>query len=518
MRKLKIGIIDLVTQGPVNSMWARVMYPNYAAIMPQVLGAWCEQAGHEVTFVCYTGRENLLKELPDDADVIFIGAFTQASMLAYAVSNIFRSRGAITVLGGPHARCFPQDAVKYFDYVLGFTDKDLITDLLRDPVPNRPLGVRLATDKQPAELPGVEERWKYIETTIRKAPFLKIVPVLGSLGCPYTCSFCIDADIPYQPLDLEVIKTDLRFLKTKFKNPLIVWHDPNFGIRFDDFLGAMEEAVPPGSIRSIAESSLAILSEDRLKRMKKNGFVAMLPGVESWYSLGGKSKTAKRIGLEKVTEVSEHINTIMEYIPYLQANFVFGLDCDEGDEPFELQKKFIDLSPGSFPGYSLLTAFGQAAPLNLGYQREGRVRPFPFFFLNNNGAMNVKPMNYDWKTFYDHVIDVTQYSFSWPRIWKRYKANKHPLGRRMNFLRAVSQEGFGRIKYFKEIRRRMDTDPQFMPFFDGKTTKVPDFYIARIKKSMGDLWHWLPDGALYHDPVAYMKEEEVKSGIKTKVS
>ena len=64
-------------------------------------------------------------------------------------------------------------------------------------------------------------------------------------------------------------------------------------------------------------------------------------------------------------QLSEQINMIMRHVPYVQANFVLGLDCDEGAEPFELTKKFIDLTPGVFPGYSLLTAFGRAAPLNL---------------------------------------------------------------------------------------------------------------------------------------------------------
>jgi len=35
-----------------------------------------------------------------------------------------------------------------------------------------------------------------------------------------------------------------------------------------------------------------------------------------------------------------------------------------GPEPFELTKKFIDLSPGAFPAYSLLSSFGRAAPMN----------------------------------------------------------------------------------------------------------------------------------------------------------
>ncbi|MEK7729979.1 MAG: hypothetical protein AAB354_16340, partial [candidate division KSB1 bacterium] len=124
MRKLRIGVIDLVTKAPTRALFARVMNANLASIMPQIIALWCEEEGHDVNFVCYTGFENLLEELPDKVDLVFIGAFTQAAQLAYALSNQFQQKGAITVLGGPHARCYPQDAQKYFDYVLGFTDID----------------------------------------------------------------------------------------------------------------------------------------------------------------------------------------------------------------------------------------------------------------------------------------------------------------------------------------------------------------------------------------------------------
>jgi len=109
-KKLRIGIIDLVSKSPTKALWARFMYPNLASIMPQVLGVWCEEDGHDVTFVCYTGFENLLEELPEDTDLVFIGAFTQAAQLAYALSNLLKSKGIVTVIGGPHARCYPQDS------------------------------------------------------------------------------------------------------------------------------------------------------------------------------------------------------------------------------------------------------------------------------------------------------------------------------------------------------------------------------------------------------------------------
>src|SRR4029453_11874347 len=127
------------------------------------------------------------------------------------------------------------------------------------------------------------------------------------------------------------------------------------------------------------------------------------------------------VGEKKVKKVAEEVNLILRYVPYIQTNFVLGLDADEGAEPFELTKRFLDLTPGAFPGYSLLTAFGQAAPLNLDYQRANRVLPFPFYFLNNNQAMNVRPKHYSWPDFYGHIIDLTRYSFSWRAIFKRFR-------------------------------------------------------------------------------------------------
>jgi hypothetical protein len=508
MKKLHIGIIDIVSKGPTKALYARVMNPNLAGIMPQVIGVWCREQGHDVTFVCYTGFEDLLEELPPKVDLVFIGAFTEAAHTAYALSNLFRSKGAVTAIGGPHARCYPEDCGRYFDYVLGFTDKETLGDVLGDCSEHRPAGIDVAARQQPKTLPGVRERWQFIEPTLEKAPFLKIVPTLGSLGCPYTCSFCIDAAVPYQPLDFDGIQEDLKFLLTKFRRPMVAWHDPNFGVRFDDYLDVIERAVPPGRIDFLAESSLSLLSEPHLRRLKHNGFKALLPGVESWFELGNKSKTGAQTGMNKVRQVAEHVNLILSYVPYVQTNFVLGLDTDEGAEPFELTKRFLDLAPGAFPGYSLLTAFGRAAPLNLDYQRADRVLPFPFHFLNNNQAMNVRPRNYSWHHFYDHVIDLTRYSFSWKAIFRRFGSTPGLTPRGMNLVRAVSTEGFGRLNYHRDVRRRLDEDRQFLPYFEQETAELPGFYRDLVRRDLDSLWEWLPAGALEHDPNAYSKSEQ----------
>jgi hypothetical protein len=502
----RIGILDLVTKNSRPSLYGRIMNPNLASIMPQVLGVWCEEAGHDVRYVCYTGTEDLLAELPTDLEVLFIGAFTEAAQLAYALSNLFRQRGAITVLGGPHARCYPEDAQQYFDYVLGFTDRAVVNEVLEECEPNRPLGRALGAARQPSELPSLAARWKFVDATLAKAPTVKFVPMIGSLGCPYTCSFCIDSTVDYQPLGFEGLTEDLRFLLTKQRNPIAAWHDPNFGVRFDDYMNAIEAAVPPGRMRHIAESSLSLLSEPHLKRLARNGFQALLPGIESWFALGNKSKT-RHTGMEKVTQVAEHVNLILRYVPYVQTNFVLGLDSDEGPEPFELTKRFLDLAPGAFPAYSLLSAFGRAAPMNLDYQRAGRVLPFPFTFLNNNHSMNVRPLNYEWAGFYDHLVDLTSYSFSWRAIRRRLGATAGAIPRWMNVVRAMSSEGWGRIRYHTILRQLLDTDPEVREFLEGTTAELPGFYRARIERDLGRLYPHLPAGGLMHDPNAYLKSE-----------
>jgi len=93
-------------------------------------------------------------------------------------------------------------------------------------------------------------------------------------------------------------------------------------------MDAIEATVKPGRIRHIAESSLSLLSEPHLKRLRANGFQASC-GHRVVYDLGNKSRT-RNTGMDKVKLVSDHVNMILRYIPYIQTNFVMGLDATWG--------------------------------------------------------------------------------------------------------------------------------------------------------------------------------------------
>ncbi len=507
MRKLKISVIDILGKSASRKPYSRYMRVNNQSIMPQVVAVWCEELGHDVSMAFYDGPDLISGGVPDDADVVFVNAFSQNAMLAYALSNYFRQKGAVTILGGPHARSYPDDTVKYFDYAIGFCDKDLLRDLLQDCAPQRPVGQFVSCKQQPSSLPGVIQRWKFMAPVLEKAPFVRLLPMIGSLGCPYTCSFCIDALVPYQPLEFEALKEDLRFLlKHKPPRTVIAWHDPNFGIRFDDYLGAIEEAVPPGSLSFIGEMSLSLLSEEHCKRLARNGFKAIAPGIESWYDIGDKSKLRSTKGMEKVRRVAEHVNMVRAYIPYMQTNLILGLDGDEGAEPFELTKRFVDLAPGVYPFFSLLMSYGRNAPDNLRYQREGRVLNIPFHFLNQLHSMNVRPKNYTWLEFFGHVCDVYGYAFSRKALFRRFTAVKHTITRVEQLFRGITSER--NHKYLGNhlrMRERLKTDKALVRYLNGETSELPEIYVEPVRRDLGWLWDWLPEGALYHDPNVYLK-------------
>jgi hypothetical protein len=119
--------------------------------------------------------------------------------------------------------------------------------------------------------------------------------------------------------------------------------------------------------------------------------------------------------------------------------------------------------------------------------------------------MNVRPLNYDWADFYAHAEDLTLYAHSRTQLWRRFNANRGVTTKAMNLMRAKSS---GRAHYQGKILRLLKNNPGVRGFFDGDTTVLPDFYRDRMRRQMGPLWDALPEGALMHDPNAYLKRHE----------
>ena len=484
-RRQRVGVLDLLADAPPNG-WDRVYASQFrrqfVSIPPQAVAVWSRQLGHQVWYATYYGQKAPTDLLPGDLDVVFIGAYTKASALAYALAKLFRRRGALTVLGGPHASAFPTDALRFFDIVVDTCDKALVDDIVQgrfDPP------VQVSSTHPLTDLPGVEARLPELLTSTladRRWSVYNTVPLLASVGCPYACDFCVDWKNEYVRLPSDRLAADLAYVARHFPRVLVTYHDPNFGVQFDKTLDAIESVPAADRNPYVMESSLSILKPSRLERLRQTRCAYVAAGVESWADYSNKTASGGRSGWDKLEQVTEHFQQLRGYIAGFQANFVFGTDADRGCEPLELTKEFVRRVPFAWPGVNIPTPFG-GTPFFDRLWAEGRVlRTMPFAFYYDP-YLTFIPAHYTPIEYYDLLIDLFSLVTSREMWIKRLTAGTHWL---VKFIHGVQALGMRHeLGQLKCIRATLAESSELRAFHDGRSDALPEFYHQRFERMLG---------------------------------
>ncbi len=483
---MRVGVLDILTDTPLRGLisrtYAAYFRKQFTGIMPQVVSVWCRQLGHQVFYATYYGADDPIDVLPRDLDVVFISTYTQASTIAYALARRYRRDGVLTVLGGPHAKSFPHDSLRFFNIVVRDCDKSLIDDILCgrfDPP-------QIVTTGRPlTDFPLLEERLPEIRKSafVNGRPiFMSVIPTLSSVGCPYRCDFCIDWNNDYVGLPDDQLEADLRWLAETFDDPLVAFHDPNFAVRFDRTMDVMERLPKAKRPRYIMESSLSILKDGRLARLGDTNCLYAAPGIESWGDYSNKSGANGAFGQAKLDRVVDHFQRLGDFVPGMQANFLFGADADHGTEPAELTKAFVHRLPRVFPTINIPTPFG-ATPLHDRYVREGRLlKSLPFAFYHNP-YLAIRLKHYDPVSYYDHLIDIHESFASWRMMARRLTTPSQTGVRFIHALRTFAARDD--VAALKRIRDTMATDSTFRAFHEGETDRLPAFYREEATRRLG---------------------------------
>jgi radical SAM superfamily enzyme YgiQ (UPF0313 family) len=483
---MEIGVLELLTDtvqpARVQRIYDRFFRRHYASIAPQAVAAWCRRQGHRVHYATWYGQRRPDQLLPCDLDVVFLATYTQASPLAYALARLYRRQGVRTVLGGPHARAFPRDAARFFDLVVHDCDPELVADILSD---GHAPGSVVTSGRSLREIPGVEERMP----EIRVASFHKGRPerlgniaLLTSIGCPYRCDFCSDWDSPYTLLPKDRLRADLAYISRHFPGMLVSFHDPNFGVRFDEVLEVLEELPPERRNPYLMESSLSILRSARLERLRETRCVYAAPGVESWGDYSNKAGVGRTVGRAKLEDVIEHFQELFGYVPGLQANFIFGTDGDRGDEPAALTREFIRRTPFVWPTLNIPVPFG-GTPLHDRYRAEGRIlesMPFAFYYLP---YLVIRIRHYDPAEYYEKLIRLFGEVTASRVLLSRLQASRGiPMGL-LNLLRTAAM--WLDLRGLREIHRELERDAGLRAFHEGRTRDLPPLYREHLRRRLG---------------------------------
>jgi hypothetical protein len=458
--------------------------------MPQAVSAWCRELGHQVTYATYYGQRRPEEMLPRDLDVVFLATYTQASSLAYALARIYRRQGVRTVLGGPHATAFPTDSLRFFDHVVHDCDKPLLARLLRGEIE---AGTVASSGHLLEEIPSVAERMPEIAIAgfDRGRPNrTSNVPLLTSLGCPYRCDFCVDWKNDYVMLPRERLRADLRYVSERLPGVIVAFHDPNFGVRFDEILDLIEE-VPAGKRNPyLMESSLSILRGPRLHRLQETNCLYAAPGVESWSDYSNKAGVGSAVGQRKLEKLVEHFEELYRYVPGLQANFMLGTDGDQGEEPGELTREFIRRLPFVWPTINIPVPFG-GTPLYERYLAEDRVlraMPFAFYYAPFTVA---RPRHYEIVEFYDELIATFETIASRRLLMRRVRSARSAGWKALHALRTSG--AWVELRRLRALRDRIAGDPQLLAFHEGRTHELPAFYRGLLKERLGRYAELLSD-------------------------
>jgi hypothetical protein len=482
---MNVGVLELVAY-TVPPEWHRqraaaAMRKLLYSVMPQVVAAWCRRLGHRTHYATYYGQADPLRLLPDDLDVVFVSASTQASGLAYALAKAYRDRGVRTVLGGPHAKCFPADALRFFDVVVGECDRELLADVLDGRVgPGS-----FASGRRPASLPGVEERFPDVVAAGfrpgRRLGF-NVAAVLSSLGCPYRCEFCTEWNTPYAPLPNDDLAADLRFLARNHPSTVVAFHDPNFAVRFDPTMDAVEAAGGRRPNRYVMECSLSVLKPGRLERLRRTNCLYVAPGVESWFDYGEKAAVGGKQGCRKLEDVVGRFEELHRHVPGLQANFLFGSDQDRGPEPADLTIEFVRRLPFVWPNVNTPTPYG-GTPLFDRYLAEGRIlRQMPLACYCAPYLVTTLK-HYDPAGYYRHLIRIQEAATGWPALARRVLTAAPLAVRLAHLVQTLSHRA--QLAEMRVIARLLETDRGFRAFHDGKPVPVPEFYHRRFEQRLG---------------------------------
>jgi radical SAM superfamily enzyme YgiQ (UPF0313 family) len=497
-RRLKIGVLDLLSgewnggaaAHPYGLIYRRMFY----GVMPQVVAAWCRRRGHEVYYATYFGQRRPERLMPNGLDLVFISAFTEAAALAYALAVLFRQKGVRTVLGGPHARSFPNDASRFFDTVVVSCDAAAIEDILCGEY--APRAVVRAPGKV-VDIPSLEERHADIDraTLIAGRHWgISLVPLLASTGCPYACDFCVDWNNPYFARSQDEIQGDLGYASRAMPGRLLAFHDPNFGVRFDQTLEAFGGIAPEHRNPYLIETTLSILKKDRLGRLAETNCVFVAPGVESWTDYGAKAGTGQRTRRAKLEHVLAQFDAIAAHIPEVQANFMFGNEADEGEEPIELTSEFLRLRPRICPVISYPLAYGGTL-LRDTLRGEGRLLPLPsIYYFTPLPSFRVK--HYAPAAFYAGLITLLQASIAPRIVASRIAASGGVAMRLMHLLRAFAIAAYVReLRAFFSVLR---TDPSVARFADGSSAILPAHFDRLLEGRLGRYAALLDSSARYH--------------------
>lgn len=160
-----------------------------------------------------------------------------------------------------------------------------------------------------------------------RSPLAKNIPfaiVVTSIGCPFSCHFCVAGSVPYRYREVDNVLAELKYLKALGVKE-IMFNDPTFTVSKKRVMalcqGLLEMNKP---FTWVCNAHVATLSEELIKAMVRAGCHTVMIGVESAND-EVLQKCSKGITRDKIKQT---FNLCKKYGLRTLGYFIIGLPGD----------------------------------------------------------------------------------------------------------------------------------------------------------------------------------------------
>ena len=205
---------------------------TYGALEPfpvAYLAAYLRKHGYEVRIADEMAGDDFKREFDSfRPGIVGVTSTTQLVRRAYKILDYSRKRGALAVMGGPHASALPDEAAVHAYIVVIGDGENAILDIAKGDVLSGVIKKPNTEDIDQLPLPARDLlRMDYYLNAKRFFPnhVFRFAPdgsrtasVLTSRGCPYRCIFCYNSrrDRPVRSRSVGNVLEELSILKSKY--------------------------------------------------------------------------------------------------------------------------------------------------------------------------------------------------------------------------------------------------------------------------------------------------------------
>lgn len=256
-----------------------------------------------------------------EPDLVGIEVYVTSARRAYALADLYRSRGARVVLGGLHVTALPEEAARHADAIVLGPAEEAWPRLLSDFRAGR---MRRVYRSAARTLAGVSPVRRDL---LRNELYLVPNSIVVSRGCPHSCAFCYKAGFFAGGRSFYVQEVDRALAEIErlpgrhlyFLDDHLFGHPAFAGALFDGMRGMGRLWQAAGTVDSVLRPGL-------LEKAAACGLRSLFVGFET-LAAEGLREQGKRQNLGR--DYGAAIRRLHDHGVMVNASFVFGLDGDD---------------------------------------------------------------------------------------------------------------------------------------------------------------------------------------------